>query len=217
MKKFFTIIALCMLSVAAMAQYSFAVKAGFNTTLGLNREWKYDDTSFKINNTETYGFNVGLMGRFGYRAYAQIEAVYHFETSLNNIASAMTFKPAEKVVDHWINVPVMFGVRLIQQKNFNWYLLAGPAFNFQLSKKVVEYTDEKGETLTSTPRPVTFGLDCGTGFDIWIFTLEVRYKLMQNSSIYKDGTVIINTDINKNPEHAFEVSLAVRFADKMNR
>ena len=60
MKKIITIITLSLLSVAAMAQYSVGAKVGFNTTLGLNREWKYDNQSFKINDTETYGFNVGL-------------------------------------------------------------------------------------------------------------------------------------------------------------
>ena len=217
MKKFISIVTLSLLSVAAVAQYSFGVKAGFNTTLGFNREWKYDNQSFKINDTETYGFNVGLTARFGYRAFAQIEAVYHFETTLKNIGKALSFQPAEQVQAHWINVPVMFGIRIIQSRNFNWYLLAGPSFNFQLSNKVATYKDESGNVLTAEPKPVTFGLDCGTGFDISIVTIELRYKLMQNSSIYKNGEVRINTNVNTNPDHAFEVALAFRFLDKTKR
>ena len=217
MKKLITIIALSLLSVAAMAQYSVGVKVGFNTTLGLNREWKYDNQSFKINDTETYGFNVGLTTRFGYRAFAQIEAVYHFETTLKNIGRALSFQPTEQVSDHWINLPVMFGFRIVQSRNFNWYLLAGPSFNFQLSSKQVTYTDEAGNSITAEPVPVTFGLDCGTGFDISIVTLELRYKLTQNSEIYKNGDVRINSNLNKNPDHAFEVALAFRFLDKTHK
>ncbi|MBQ1752220.1 MAG: PorT family protein [Paludibacteraceae bacterium] len=223
MKKIFTIIALSLLSVAAMAQYCFGIKAGFNTSLGLNRNWQYDNTSFQINDTETYGFNVGLMARFGYRAFAQIEVDYHFETSLKNIGNAFKsvvdrYTPVEPVKDHWINVPVMFGIRLVQVTNFNWYLLAGPSFNFHLNNgTTTQYQDPEGNIITSNARPVTFGLDCGTGFDIWFFTLELRYKLMQNSYIYSTGDVKINTNANTNPEHAFEVAIAFRFADKMNR
>ena len=112
----------------------------------------------------------------------------------------------------------MFGIRLVQVTNFNWYLLAGPSFNFHLNNgTTTQYQDPEGNIITSNARPVTFGLDCGTGFDIWFFTLELRYKLMQNSYIYSTGDVQINTNANTNPEHAFEVAIAFRFADKMNK
>lgn len=208
MKKIIIASLLLLCGTAVFAQYSFGIKAGFDTSLGFDENWNFDTDNLKVNNKTSYGFNIGLMSRFGHRAFAQIEAVYHFETSLKNISTSLGFESgdSEKVNKHAVRIPAMFGFKIVDRENFDWYILVGPTFNFNIGKG----TKYDGDVSTER-KTVTFGLDCGTGFDIYCMTIDLRYKLLQADEYYK----FCDKTVNLKPTSAFEVALAWRFLDKL--
>jgi hypothetical protein len=160
---------------------------------------------------QAYGFDVGVMLRFGYRFYGQIEANYNFVSSLNSIG--------QMVEDNWngvptqqyltqqsINIPVMAGVKLFENKNFNLRLMVGPTFNFNIGQNGAI----QAEGVDSELKTCSFGLDCGLGVDIWVFALDLRYRLVQPGYAYKVDEMVLNT----NPLNSFEISLGWKIFDK---
>lgn len=213
MKKVFLIVSLALMSLVASAQVAFGVKAGFVTSLGFEQDWSaINMDNLKIKTDQAYGFDAGLMLRLGYRFYGQVEANYHFVSSLNQIGTNIgnTFVGGEikQVTEHAINVPVMAGVKLVDTKDFNLRIMAGPTFNFNLSSNPIETT-----LVDDEPRICSFGLDCGLGVDIWIFTIDARYRLVQPGYAYTVKDMVINT----NPINSFEISLGCKFFDKTRK
>jgi len=212
MKKYFVIAAMALVSLSASAQVAFGIKAGCVSSLGFEQDWSsvnFDNLTIKTD--QAYGFDVGVMLRFGYRFYGQIEANYNFVSSLNSIG--------QMVEDNWngvptqqyltqqsINIPVMAGVKLFETKNFNLRLMVGPTFNFNIGQNGAI----QAEGVDSELRTCSFGLDCGLGVDIWVFALDLRYRLVQPGYAYKVDEMVLNT----NPLNSFEISLGWKIFDK---
>ncbi len=221
MKKFFLIVSFVLLSVVASAQVAFGVKAGFVSSLGFEQDWKtLNIENLILKADQAYGFDVGLMLRLGYRFYGQVEANYHFVSSLNQIGTniANTFNGGEiqQVKEHSINVPVMAGVKLVDTKNFNLRLMVGPTFNFNLTPAAetqgLENSLEQGG-VDSSKRICSFGLDCGLGMDIWVFSIDARYRLVQPGYAFSINEIQLNTS----PINSFEISLGWKFFDTTKR
>jgi hypothetical protein len=221
MKKLIIIASLLVVSLAASAQVAFGIKAGFVTSLGFEEDWKTINTeNLAIKSDQAYGFDVGLMLRLGYRFYAQIETNYHFVSSLNqvgtNIGNTFNGGPVQEVTQHSINVPVLAGVKLVETRNFNLRLMVGPTFNFNLTpESEIAGLDNalalKG--VDSDKRICSFGLDCGIGMDVWVFSIDARYRLVQPGYAYSIDEMKLNTS----PINSFEVSLGWKFFDKTKR
>lgn len=210
MKKLFVIASLVFVSVAASAQVAFGIKAGFVTSLGFEEDWSaINMDNLKMRTDQAYGFDAGLMLRLGYRFYGQIEANYHFVSSLNQIGTNIgnTFIGGEKkkVEEHAINVPVMAGVKIVETRNFNLRLMAGPTFNFNIENS----GNELPLGVNADKRVCSFGLDCGIGIDVWVFAIDARYRLVQPGYAYKVNDMVLNTS----PINSFEVSLGWKFFD----
>ncbi len=205
MKKFLVLLTLFAVTTCSFAQVAFGVKGGYKTSLGMDENWDaVQSLGESFNKDVSQGFNVGLMSRFGYRVYAQIEALYSYQsTTYSDGVSA-----PETLIEHGIEVPVMFGAKLIETRLFNLRLMAGPTFCFNLG--------EDGQFVGSWSadrRTVAFGLDCGLGVDIWVFAIDFRYKLVQPTYKYHLNDITLNTS----PVNAFEVSLGIKFFDHTNR
>ena len=215
MKKYFIIAAMALVSLSASAQVAFGIKAGFVTSLGFEQNWSaINFDNLKIKTDQAYGFNAGLMLRVGYRFYGQIEANYNFVTSLNSIGQAVEdtwngVPTEQQLTEQSINIPVMAGVKLVETKNFNLRLMVGPTFNFNIGKNgAIQASGVDSELKTCS-----FGLDCGIGMDIWVFSLDARYRLVQPGYAYKVEDMVLNTS----PINSFEVSLGWKIFDKTKR
>lgn len=213
MKKYFIIAALALVSLSASAQVAFGIKAGFVSSLGFDQNWTFNAENLKIKTDQAYGFDAGLMLRAGYRFYGQVELNYHFVSSLNEIGQMVedTFngKKSQSITEQSINIPVMAGVKLVDTKNFNLRLMVGPTFNFNIGKDGALSMDGVDSKLNIC----SFGLDCGIGMDIWVFSLDARYRLVQPGYTYKINEVTMNT----NPVNSFEVSLGWKIFDNTKR
>lgn len=212
MKKYLMIIGMAVLSLSASAQVAFGIKAGCVSSLGFEQDWSsvnIDNLTIKAD--QAYGFDVGLMFRFGYRFYGQIEANYYFTSSLNSIGQMIedqwTEAPTQQyLTQQSINLPVMAGVKLVDTKNFNLRLMVGPTFNFNIGQKGAI----QAEGVDSELRTCSFGLDCGLGVDIWVFSLDLRYRLVQPGYAYKVDEMVLNTS----PTNSFELALGWKIFDK---
>lgn len=213
MKKYFIIATLALVSLSASAQVAFGIKAGFVSSLGFDQNWTFNAENLKIKTDQAYGFDAGLMLRAGYRFYGQVELNYHFVSSLNEIGQMVedTFngKKSQSITEQSINIPVMAGVKLVDTKNFNLRLMVGPTFNFNIGKDGALSMDGVDSKLNIC----SFGLDCGIGMDIWVFSLDARYRLVQPGYTYKINEVTMNT----NPVNSFEVSLGWKIFDYTKR
>ena len=213
MKKYFIIAALALVSLSASAQVAFGIKAGFVSSLGFDQNWTFNAENLKIKTDQAYGFDAGLMLRAGYRFYGQVELNYHFVSSLNEIGQMVedTFngKKSQSITEQSINIPVMAGVKLVDTKNFNLRLMVGPTFNFNIGKDGALSMDGVDSKLNIC----SFGLDCGIGMDIWVFSLDARYRLVQPGYAYKVEDMVLNTS----PINSFEVSLGWKIFDKTKR
>lgn len=215
MKKYFVIAAMALVSLSASAQVAFGIKAGFVTSLGFEQNWSaINFDNLKIKTEQAYGFDAGLMLRVGYRFYGQLEANYHFVSSLNSIGQAVEdtwngVPTQQQLTEQSINIPVMAGVKLVETKNFNLRLMVGPTFNFNIGKNGAI----KASGVDSELKTCSFGLDCGIGMDIWVFSLDARYRLVQPGYAYKVEDMVLNTS----PINSFEVSLGWKIFDKTKR
>lgn len=213
MKKYFIIAALALVSLSASAQVAFGIKAGFVSSLGFDQNWIFNAENLKIKTDQAYGFDAGLMLRAGYRFYGQVELNYHFVSSLNEIGQMVedTFnsKKSQSITEQSINIPVMAGVKLVDTKNFNLRLMVGPTFNFNIGKDGALSMDGVDSKLNIC----SFGLDCGIGMDIWVFSLDARYRLVQPGYTYKINEITMST----NPVNSFEVSLGWKIFDYTKR
>lgn len=204
--RYCAILVFCLFATAVFSQnITLGVKVGYNSSLGFSEKWE----SGSMENSLANGFNIGLMSRFGKRLYGQVEVLYN----RNYTSFSLGEKDTHKVILQGINVPVLFGVKIIDRRFFNWRVMVGPDFSFDLKSK----TDCENTPLTYTLRKSLIGLDCGTGFDIWHFALDFRYQLIQNRYAYQIRSGSENVTINNSPMHNFEVSLAWKFLDKSER
>ena len=144
------------------------------------------------------------MSRFGYRVYAQIEALYSYQKTAYNALDGGNVIAGDTFEEHSLEVPVMFGAKLVETRNFNLRLMVGPTFCFNLGDTPADFA-----SWDFNKRTVSFGLDCGIGVDIWVFAIDLRYKLLQQSYDYTFNSQALNTS----PINAFEVSLGWKFFD----
>ncbi len=206
-RRFFITLTVVLCAATSFAQITLGIKAGYNTSLGFDENWTYNAQNVSFANDWANGFNVGLMSRFGNRYYGQLEVLYnrnYTSYKLNDVAD-------KKIVLQSIDIPLLFGVKIIDKRLFNWRVMAGPNFSFDVNSRI-DLPEQNW--LSYTTRKVLIGLDCGTGFDIWHFAIDVRYKLIQNRHAYQYRQGSENVTINKKPMNNFEVSLAWKFLDK---
>lgn len=212
MKKYLLLIAVAALSLTASAQVAFGIKAGCVSSLGFEQDWSsihFDN--LKIKTDQAYGFDAGLMLRVGRRFYGQLEANYHFVSSLNSIGQMAEDQwngvpIQQQLTQQSINIPVMAGVKLVETKNFNLRLMVGPTFNFNIGQNGAL----QAEGVDSELKTCSFGLDCGLGVDIWVFTLDLRYRLVEPGYAYKVEDMVLNTS----PINSFELALGWKIFDK---
>lgn len=201
MKKFCLTAVLLLSAITAFSQVSLGIKAGYKTSLGLDQNWDaVQSLGESFHKDVSQGFNVGLMSRFGYRVYGQLEVLYSYQ----NTAYSDGIRNPETIAEHSIEVPVMFGAKLVETRHFNLRLMLGPTFCFNLGDTQLDYA-----SWDVNKRTVSFGLDCGIGMDIWVFAIDFRYKLLQQSYDYSINSVSLNTS----PINAFEISLGWKFFD----
>jgi hypothetical protein len=189
MKKLTFLVALVVITAVTQAQNLFdaGLKAGLNTSK-ISTQIS-DFTPQTINN---YSFGAFARINLG-RIYIQPEAYYNSKggeyIDKINLSTVNSFDL--KAVD----VPVLVGLKLINQKSFNLRVLAGPVFTFVTDKSV------KGQLSETALKDNFFGWQYGAGVDILFVTLDARMQSYSND-LYrspdfgsKNGTFVLSLGV----------------------
>ena len=212
MKKTLLMLAALMVSVAAFSQYSFGVKAGYNTSLGFDNSWNFNSSSINLKNDMANGFHVGLYARIGRSLYVQPELLYNLDIYRQTLSVGdwQIGGSYNEIKASTFDVPVLLGYSIINTNMFKLRIMVGPKFRFNCgSTKVAEQ-----DGVTATAKPVQVGLDTGLGIDLWRLSLYVRYNLIGDLYKYTNAE---GEKFNTDPNNAFTVSLGFRILGNNRR
>jgi hypothetical protein len=191
MKKLTILIVLVAFTASVKAQgfLDAGLKAGLNTSKISTHSDDY--TPSTINGYQFGAFARLNMGRF----YFQPEAYY------NSKGGEYIDKVSPSTINSFnlksVDVPVLLGLKIIDQKAFNLRILAGPTFSFLTDKSV------KGQLTRDNLENSFFGWQYGVGADFLFLTLDVR-KVSYSNDFYqtpnfnfdsKNGTFIISLGV----------------------
>jgi len=167
MKKFFLSVALLIaVTISAKAQFNLGIKGGVNFS-------HIDADNF--DHATVGGYQVGAFARIGGGVYLQPEVYISSSggkfVSFNNDQSYFG-----NVKFTNLDVPLLLGLRF-GQKNLNLRVMAGPVYNYILSKN-----ETFSANLNSAYNDFghynnsTLGYQAGAGVDIGNITLDARYQ-----------------------------------------
>ena len=175
MKKLFLVFAIMSIVAISNAQvpgFSFGPKVGVNLS-------NVTTNLSTITDQMKTGYDLGVFMRFGGKCYFQPELLY--STNGVKFTGAATGSPTEIKLNS-INVPLMFGARLLNLKVVNVRVLGGPIASFLVDKQVT-YNGAFAQTKEVSIKDAKWGVQFGAGVDVLMFTLDVRYNYDLNKQI----------------------------------
>lgn len=187
------VLLMALLSVCvSYAQFSIGPKAGF-TSSKLSTDKSEIQESFKSN------FLAGAFVRFGTKKYIQIEA--NFTPKGGAFSSSNVDFAAKSIKLNTIEMPVLFGMRLLSLSVANLRIMAGPVASYVVDKEV---TLQPGAVNFDKDiiKDLVWGVQGGVGIDVLMFTLDVRYERGLND-------LFESNDIEMKPS-LFNVSLGLK-------
>lgn len=169
MKKLAVFLVFVALAAAGKSQglFDLGLKAGINSSKISMHAGDY--TPQTVNN-----YLVGAFARINLgRIYFQPEAYYNSKGGeyINKIDGNTLNKFNLDAVD----VPVLLGVKLINQKDFNLRIMAGPTFSFSTNKSV------SGQLSQDNLKNSFIGWQYGAGIDFLFLTFDARMESLSNN------------------------------------
>jgi len=111
------------------------------------------------------GTDFGLFFRISpTRFYIQPEINYHIRNK--EIYQDEFNTTTVKFKAHHIDIPILFGIKVIDLKVFKVRFFAGPEFNVRLKDSSIDRNNYQ------------LGLQAGLGFDLWRFTVDASYSFL---------------------------------------
>jgi len=187
MKKIAIILIICLFTFSGKAQDFFdaGLKAGINSSKISTHLSDYSPQT--INN---YSFGAFARLNLG-RIYLQPEAYYNTKggEEISQIDANMVNKFDLKTVD----VPVLLGLKIIDQKALNLRVMAGPVFSFLTDKSV------NGQLTKDNLQNSFLAWQYGVGVDVLFLTIDARME-SYNKDFYqgissKNGTFVLSLGI----------------------
>ena len=177
MKKYLIFLAILFAALDNYAQFTLGPKIGY-TSSRLSTDFN------DIKESVRHNFQIGAFLRFGKKLYLQPEVFY--ATSGGTLKMSGT-EVQEEIKLKNLSVPLLVGFKLINMKVFNLRIMAGPAANFILNKKV-EFDDLYQDPVQDSDfKNTAWGMDAGAGIDIFFLSLDVRYEWGLNN-IYEPSS-----------------------------
>ncbi len=185
MKKLILFLLIAFLSTGIYAQVpiTFGPKVGY-TSSKLKMDLSGIEEDFKS------GFEAGVFVRVKIKKfYLQPELYYAVKGgTLDSI------NVTKEISLNTLDIPVLVGYRLIDNKAFNFRVFAGPVASFIVNKKVDNASELINDIDDKSIKDAIWGVQLGAGIDILIFTLDVRYELGLNDiSNYSGASIKSNT------------------------
>jgi hypothetical protein len=179
MKKLLLVLAAMCIVAVSNAQISFGPK------IGVNLSSMTASPGVAISDQMKAGYDLGAFLRIGTKCYFQPELLY--STSGVKFSNAPIGAPTD-ISLHNINVPLMFGARILNLKVANVRVLGGPVATFLVDKSV-NYNGFVDETKAINIKDSKWGLQVGAGVDVLMFSLDVRYNFDFNKQITQNKSV----------------------------
>lgn len=211
-------IAVFLLSVSSVfAQFNFGIKAGYNSSLGLNNLSSVKTGDYNLNSVKSElsnGFHLGLFGRLNFaKIYFQPEFLY----AMGKKDYTVTFQDVQNnsvtydklVTISTLDVPLLLGYKLLDLKVANLRVFAGPKLRFNAGSSldfgnlVKTGGSVTKDQLVQDVKAAQLGLEAGVGVDVLMFTLDARYNVI--GDMYQ--TKLNSLTIDNIPANTFVISL----------
>jgi hypothetical protein len=215
MKRSLFVAVLLLSFTLASAQLNFGVRAGYNSSLSFNNigdvtNGKYNLTS--VQNEMWNNFQAGAFARvfFKKKVYFEPALMYSIEkkqytisyTDLQNKNFSFDSIADIKTID----IPLLFGVKLLDLKLANIHAFAGPKLRFNAGS-TPQLKDDNGNVdinkFVSGVKKANIGIEAGAGIDVLMFALDLRYNVI--SSMYKIEDI---KNVKFDPASTFVVTLS---------
>jgi len=200
-------LAVLLLSVSfANAQFSFGIKAGYNSSLTFdnissvsNGDYDLEDVNSELAN----GFHAGIFSRvFIKNLYIQPELLYNMQKKdyqFSILDGAENLNVNKYVTFSTVDIPLLLGYKLLDLKVVNLRAFAGPKIRLnagsQISYGNLTAGEVDREALKGEFKNANIGLEAGAGIDVFMFALDVRFNLIND--IYQ-ATWQTKPDLNSN-------------------
>ena len=173
MKKVLLIVFIVTFGSAVNAQgiFSLGPKIGYNS-------YKLSTDMDSVQASIKKSFQIGAFVRIGKKFYLQPEANYQVsESTLSQSIGSVV--QSQDVTLKSIKVPALIGIKLINKGVFNLRLMAGPAINFVLDKKLNPEQINEFWPIQSVDdiKNSVWSVQMGAGLDVFFVTLDVRYEI----------------------------------------
>ena len=215
MKKLILAAVLLLIVSVANAQLDFGIKAGYNSSLGMNNLGSVTNGSYNLNSVKSElanGFHAGVFARIGIKkVYFEPELLYamgkkDYTVSFQD-ASNTTVSYDKHVTIGTVDVPLLLGYKLIDLKIINLRVFAGPKLRFNAGS-TLDYSNVVGggfnvNDLQKDVKAAQLGLEGGFGVDVLMLALDFRYNLIND--MYQ--TKLNNLNIDNSPSNTFVISL----------
>ncbi|MDP4239906.1 MAG: porin family protein [Bacteroidota bacterium] len=216
MKKLILAAALLLSVTIASAQFNFGVKAGYNSSLGINDLGSVTNGTYNLNSVNSElsnGFQAGVFLRFGFNAlYLQPELLYdmgkkNYTLSVNDANNTFVGTFEKNVTVSTVDLPILLGYKVLDLKVANLRVFAGPKLRFNagstLDFKNITGGGFHASDLQKDVKAAQLGLEAGFGVDVLMLTLDFRYQVIND--MYQ--TKLQNVTIDNIPANTFVISL----------
>lgn len=168
------------LGIMLMSTSAFSqVSMNFGSKLGINySRLSFSGADREISNKYAIGYQAGAFWRINYNQfYFQPEVLFSERRSRISFDSESSVQTGStisgRVTLHSLDFPLLFGVKLIEIKQSNLRVVAGPMYTRQLNDRAAVL-----DNLSPDPQfeRNQFGYQAGLGMDLGKFTLDTRYE-----------------------------------------
>ena len=208
--------AVLLLSVSfTQAQLNFGIKAGYNSSLGINDLGSVTNGSYNYNSAKaelSNGFQAGVFLRMGFsKIYFQPELLYamgkkNYDMTVKNGDNSIAGTFNKNVTVSTVDVPLLLGYKLLDLKVANLRVFAGPKLRFNAGSSLDYNNISNGININNLQKDVKaaqLGLEAGFGVDVLMLSLDFRYQVIND--MYQ--TKIQDVTIDKIPANTFVISL----------
>lgn len=171
MKKILPVIIILLLALESNAQFTLGPKIGYTAT---SLSTDHSDISTSLSNSAVFG----AFARFGKRFYVQPEINWYTVGTVFTPVNIGSWRPFEQEVTvSNIQVPLYFGVKLINMRFLKLRAMAGPTANFVIDKSVStsKFNNFLSPIKEKDINDIHWGAQFGLGIDVFIITLDVHF------------------------------------------
>lgn len=171
--------------LSAQLPFTFGPKVGFTTT-------KLTTNKAEIKEAFAANLHGGVFLRFGKKSYFQPEVNF---TSKGGLFSNNQLLPAREIQLNTVEIPLLFGAKVINGGAANFRLMFGPSISFVVDK-TIDMRNGHDKIDTGLFRDAMWGVQGGVGIDVLMLSLDIRYELGLNNLSELDGIEMKNSLFN---------------------